>query len=100
MIAAEPDHDLFGEEIKPRELPVQPGAVKKRKPTKPNGYAGIPGSGPEGKTCRTCKNCVRTGNRGKFLKCLLLKHAWTHGPGTDIKARTPACSKFEADETH
>lgn len=96
MIAAEPDHDLFGEEIKPRELPVQHGAVKKRKPTKANGYAGIPGIGPEGKTCRDCDHIRRIRIGKTYIKCGLMQHAWTHGPGTDIKARTPACSKFEA----
>lgn len=56
-------------------------------------YAAPPGSGPDGETCGSCKHIARS---AKFRKCELVRHKWTHGLGTDIKARAPACSKWEA----
>ena len=72
--------------------------IVRRKPTVKNGYAAPPGTGPEGKTCRDCKHKLRLGNFGgkSYLKCDLRRATWTCGEGTDILARTPACSKFEA----
>lgn len=72
--------------------------IVRRKPTVKNGYAAQPGTGPEGKTCRDCKHKLRLGNFGgkSYLKCDLRRATWTGGEGTDILARTPACSKFEA----
>jgi hypothetical protein len=69
---------------------------QKRKPTVKNGYAAQPGTGPEGKTCRDCAHKRRMGNYGgkSYIKCLLRQETWTHGEGTDILARSPACSKF------
>lgn len=55
-------------------------------------YAAPPGSGPEGQTCGSCEHIVRA---RKYRKCELVSSKWTHGPGTDIKARAPACSKWE-----
>lgn len=73
---------------------------KKRKPTVPKGYAALPGSGPEGKTCRGCKHKVTMSNTGakSWIKCELMKAAWTHGPGSDIRASSPACRRFEPKE--
>lgn len=73
--------DLFGEKI---EIVKNYGA-----------YAGPPGSGPQGKTCRDCGHyrSVQSGSR-KYPKCNLMKRLWTHGEGSDIKARSPACNKF------
>ena len=73
--------------------------VTQRKPTVKNGYAAPPGTGPEDKTCRDCAHKRRLGNYGgkSFLKCVLREATWTHGEGTDILARTPACSKFEPE---
>lgn len=67
-----------------------------RKPTAKNGYAHIPGTGPAGETCKTCAHCVSTSNGGRkrFSKCLLRKATWTHGAGTDILQKSPACSKW------
>lgn len=80
-------------------LRSNPGTVPaKRKPTVKNGYAAQPGTGPEGKTCKTCEFKVVGGNPGgskRFLKCELRKATWTGGEGTDILARSPACSKYE-----
>jgi hypothetical protein len=73
---------------------------QKRKPTEPKGYAALPGSGPEGETCRNCKHKQTQSNTGakSWIKCVLMKAAWTHGPGSDIRASSPACRRFEAKE--
>ena len=72
----------------------------KRKPTQPKGYAADPGSGPEGKTCRHCKHKVTLSNTGRksWIKCELMRGKWTSGPGTDIRAGSPACNRFEPKE--
>lgn len=88
-------NDLFGQPVAERTLPPAPGENGKRRPTKPAGYAAIPGTGPAGETCRTCEHLAHTGNRGRYLKCRLERARWTGGPGTDIKAGSPACSKWE-----
>jgi hypothetical protein len=31
-----------------------------------------------------------------YLKCELMKAYWTGGAGSDIKARAPACRRWEA----
>lgn len=73
---------------------------RKRKPTIPQGYAALPGSGPEGKTCRDCQHKLTLSNTGNktWIKCELMRAAWTHGPGSDIRAGSPACRRFEAKE--
>lgn len=61
---------------------------------KPGGYAGSPGSGPAGETCKTCENYTHVHYRdGVFRKCGLVQQ--THGKGTDIQARAPACIHWE-----
>jgi hypothetical protein len=69
---------------------------RKRKPTVPQGYAAQPGTGPEGKTCRDCRYKQTHSNTGakSWIKCELRRATWTHGPGTDIRASSPACAKF------
>lgn len=65
------------------------------------GYARPPGSGPAGETCKTCAHCCRVeGGANWYHKCDLLKFRWTHGPGTDVKAKSPACELWKkiADE--
>lgn len=80
-----PTLDLFGN-------PVQEDS---RRATRLSGYPARPGTGPEGKTCRDCAHYRSVNYRAKrYRKCALLEHAWTHGPGTDIKASSPACSLF------
>jgi hypothetical protein len=70
--------------------------VTRAVPIKKSGlYAAWPGTGPDGETCGSCKHCVRAWN-GRYRKCGLLRSIWTGGPGTDIKARSAACSKWEA----
>lgn len=64
-------------------------AVKRR------GHAWLPGSGPEGETCRSCKHYTRIHYAGTYLKCKLMEAHWTHGPGSDIRAKDPACKFWE-----
>lgn len=72
------------------------GKRSPRKPTAKNGYAAPPGTGPDGKTCRDCEHKKTMGNYGgkHYIKCDLRRATWTNGEGTDILARSPACSKF------
>lgn len=57
------------------------------------GYPAAPGTGPTGETCGTCVHAVQVDG---FYKCKLIESKWTHGYGTDIKLKSPACSKFES----
>ncbi len=85
-------NDLFGQDIDERTIPV---SQPQRRVTRPNGYARRPGSGPAGQTCKTCVHCVGTGaHKHIFYKCLVIRHRWTAGPGTDILLRSPACEMF------
>lgn len=88
--------DLFGNP--PTHAQVAAAASKaKRRPTPPRGYAWTPGTVPEGETCGTCQHIVRTAGAAKvYLKCGLSRAKWTRGPGSDIRARAPACKKWEA----
>jgi hypothetical protein len=74
------------------------GVSSRRKPTVKNGYAAPPGTGPDGMTCKDCKHKTTMSNTGNksWIKCELRRATWTGGEGTDILARSPACSKFEA----
>ena len=92
--------DLFGQEIREAEPCANPEA--RRRKTVPKGYAAPPGSGPAGETCKTCASYARTRLRSGnvFLKCLLLRAHWTHGIGTDIKAGSPACSRWTKPDEH
>lgn len=77
---------------------VPGGPVIARPATRPRktGYAAKPGTGPEGETCKTCAHysIVQPG-ANKFRKCGLMERFWTHGPGTDIKASSPACREWK-----
>lgn len=61
------------------------------------GYAATPGTGPMGETCHSCKHYAYNEGRTAraYRKCALMRAIWTGGPGTDIKAGSPACSKWE-----
>lgn len=86
--------DLFGIEVaEPPALPV--GAKGKRKPTVLRGYAGTPGRGPVGETCKSCEHYTLVRFAKSYRKCELISSSWTHGPGTDIKASSPACQFWE-----
>ena len=63
------------------------------------GYATKPGTGPVGERCGSCRHDVRVeGNTRYYHKCALCRPNWTHGPGSDIKQKAPACAKWEAKE--
>jgi hypothetical protein len=79
--------------------PGPPKPLGHQKPHNMRCVPGLNGNGPDGETCRTCKHLVHTGHYGNYLKCGLCRSAWTHGPGTDIKASWPACEKWEKKET-
>jgi hypothetical protein len=57
------------------------------------GHAAIPGTGPKGETCGTCAHLARHRMAKTYLKCDLIR--WTSGPGTDVRAKDPACSRWE-----
>jgi len=63
---------------------------------KNSGYAAAPGSGPQGETCKSCAHYTHNDWRTAraFRKCALMRAVWTHGPGTDILASSPACSQW------
>jgi len=58
-------------------------------------HAAKPGTGPEGETCGSCKHLSRNRMAKTYLKCSLCRANWTGGSATDVKARDPACSKWE-----
>lgn len=85
--------DLFGEEVVEPIISERTGKAKRR--TVPKGYARQPGSGPAGETCGTCDHCVRVEHNTKaYHKCAVVRHRWTHGPGSDILRASPACEKW------
>ena len=84
--------DLFGEPIEPSR------AAAKRKGTRANGYGGTPGTGPAGETCKTCRFHVVKSMGKNYHKCLKARLAWTCGPGSDIRLRSPACWLWKPKE--
>jgi hypothetical protein len=83
--------DLLGNEITIEQARV----LNKRKTPQPKGYAATPGTGPEGETCGSCRHLSRQQYAKIYLKCELMRHCWTGGPGSDIRAKTPACRRWE-----
>lgn len=90
--------DLFGQEMPELVVPDRALTKKERRKllygqigTVPKGHAWTPGSGPAGETCKTCAHITRNKWGRVYLKCGLTKAKWTHGPGSDIRARDPAC---------
>ena len=81
--------DLFGEDM----------PYSERLRSKKTGYPYPPGTGPKDETCRSCKFLYRHEMSRVYLKCWKMKRDWTHGSGTDIKARSPACKLWEKKET-
>lgn len=84
--------DMFGGAD---EVTIVRTSKPKRKATVPKGYAARPGSGPAGETCKSCEHYVRRDWGDKYRKCGLMRAKWTRGPGSDIKARSPACAKWQ-----
>ncbi len=90
--------DLFGVEVSDKTIPCKGFGKPKRRNTQPNGYAWKPGTGPAGEKCKTCRHIARRRMGKVYLKCALTQASWTSGPGSDIKANSPACAKWEAPE--
>lgn len=88
--------DWYKRQAEQARLLRSAGRAPARKPTAKNGYAAPPGTGPDGKTCRTCAHKRSMGNGAKhFIKCDLRRATWTKGEGTDILAKSPACSRYQ-----
>jgi hypothetical protein len=68
---------------------VKPAA---RRDETPRGYAALPGTGPAGESCKTCRFAYSRLATRRYWKC---GHAAapraTHGYGTDIRLKSPAC---------
>ena len=62
-------------------------------------YAAPPGSGPVGERCKTCMHYAAREWDKRYLKCGLMRAYWTKGTGTDIKASSAACAKWEQPTT-
>ncbi len=56
-----------------------------------------PGSGPEGKRCGDCRFATLTRSPGgkRCYKCGRMREAWTHGSGSDVRLKWPACSEWK-----
>ena len=90
------DVDLFGDPITQKQVMARPSRVGINGRGFKGGYYTHPGSGPAGETCKTCKHyCRVAGGRKAYPKCERMRHHWSHGPGSDIKAKAPACSGWE-----
>lgn len=85
--------DLFSPTPTPILAPAPPGRGYT------GGYAARPGTGPKGKTCKGCEHYhLVQGNSRWYRKCGLMQSQWTSGKGSDIKAGSPACAKFEPEK--
>lgn len=85
--------------MEPELFDSLPGHAAPEKPVrvKEKGlYAALPGTGPAGETCRSCDNLSGKYMSRRYYKCELTRALWTGGPGTDVKVRSPACSKWKA----
>ena len=81
---------LFGDEI--------PNVAPKPQTAKKGGHYAAPGTGPEGESCGTCRYAVRRKLSSKSVyKCELARRCWTHGPGSDIRLKDPACGGWRAE---
>jgi hypothetical protein len=70
-------------------------ALNAPKRQKQRGHAAVPGTGPHGETCKTCAHYTLKVMAKAYRKCGLMHAHWTGGPGTDIRARDPACRRWE-----
>lgn len=72
------------------------GAFKGKR-GQPKGNAAPIGSGPPGETCRTCAHSRFIKFAKTYHKCALVKT--TGGPGTDIRLKWAACSRWQAKKS-
>lgn len=76
-------------------LDAHPGALTQPKHvSRGRGYAAAPGTGPAGETCKSCAHYSGHRMSKIYRKCGLMRAFWTGGPGTDIKAKSPACKHW------
>lgn len=61
----------------------------------PRGHVMPPGSGPPAETCGTCRHMARVALARTYRKCGLNRANWTGGGATDVRAKDPACVKWE-----
>lgn len=90
------DIDLFGIRMRAgARTDAERRREQRRLSEQPRGYAARPGTGPAGETCKTCRHSYRVQSRSRktFWKCGLVKE--THGAKTDIRLKSPSCSRFE-----
>ena len=79
--------DLFGEEVSipvPQKTGLTPSDQMRRMYGEHDG------------TCKDCVFLLRTGRNRTYLKCE--KFVITRGPGTDWRAKWPACGLFKERE--
>ena len=76
--------------------PAERREIFKKAPKRTGLHAAEPGTGPAGETCGSCANLYRRQFAKTYLKCALTKAAWTRSGSTDVKARDPACAKWQA----
>ena len=83
-------------EIKPVRVDKY-GKPRGKHYTQPRGYAFNPGTGPANETCGTCKFI---GKVRRWAKCYhdFARRKHTHGRGSDILVRSPACKYWEAND--
>lgn len=79
-----------------------PAEVGERFVPASRGYAAAPGKGPDGERCRGCAHyCAEkletnNGNERAYRRCGLVCDRWTRGKALEIRAKAPACEKWEA----
>jgi hypothetical protein len=71
----------------------EPMKPRKAKKGQPKGNAAPIGSGPKGETCKTCRHAYAVKFAKTYHKCGLVYA--TSGPGTDIRLKWAACSRWE-----
>lgn len=92
------DPDLFSSLPEGALTPAQRRTLYGKVPVK-KGHWMRPGTGPAGETCGTCQHYISvSGGAGTYPKCLRTRAAWTHGPGSDIRKKDPACGGWQKKE--
>lgn len=74
--------------------PMKPTGKAKRGQAK--GNAAPIGSGPAGETCKSCQHSYCRSFAKNYWKCGLVPA--TGGPGSDIRLKWAACSRWEAKQ--
>lgn len=78
--------------------PLERKRLQRRAKEQAKGYAALPGTGPAGETCKSCKHYTIRQFSKSYRKCGLMEKHWTMGPGSDIRAGSPACKRWEKGE--